>query len=155
MTNELFLYGIFQFVTRHLICHICFMTIVSSSPHGLQRTCICTVYKQTYRQLQAEMDSLCQFLFRENALCMSGIITFALNSKRERNWAKNRDTGEMYAVFWRGREGAKTLLCPPPSECPLSHHKCERLAHQQGLDLDSYWLWVTYDACGRLSSIEY
>lgn len=62
------------------------MTIVSSSPHALQRTCICTVYKQTYRQLQAEMDSLCQFLFRENALCMSGSITFALNSKRERKW---------------------------------------------------------------------
>jgi len=41
------------------------MTIVSPSPHGLQRSCICTVYKQTHRQLQAEMDSLCQFLFRE------------------------------------------------------------------------------------------
>lgn len=46
---------------------LCFTTIISSNPHGLQRTYICTAYKHTYRQLQVEIDGLCQFLFRENA----------------------------------------------------------------------------------------
>lgn len=83
---------------RHLHCYTCLMTIESSSSHGLQRTCICTVYKQINRQLQADMDSLCQFLFRENALCRSRSFTFCIKQQeRERKWAKNRDTGETCA----------------------------------------------------------
>ncbi len=69
------------------------MTVGSSSPHDLLRVCICTVYKRTYRQLQADMDSLCQFLLGK-MLCVSpGVLLFALNGKRERKCAKNRDTG--------------------------------------------------------------
>lgn len=132
---------------------MCFTTIISSNPHGLQRTCICTAYKQSYGQLQAEIDGLCQFLFRENAsrsaLCRSRDFSFA--SDREEMGRQQRYTGKSK----HGPSCSKTPLRSQALECSSSNRKSERHAHQQGLDSDTYWLRVTYDACGRLSSMEY
>ncbi len=131
---------------RHLHCYTCLMTIELSSPHGLQRTCICTVYKQTYRQLQADMDSLCQFLFRENALCRSRSFTFCIKQQeRERKWAKKI----------LEKHAPKTLLFPSAFRMFIIQPQVWKTCTPAGAGLDSYWLWVTYDACGRLSTMEY
>lgn len=125
---------------RHLYFPICFMTIRSSSPHGLQRACICTVYKQTYRQLQADVDSLCQFPFRENTLCRSRRFTFCIKQQeREREMCKEQR-------YWKNMH-QRPCCFPPHSECSLSNHKCERHAHQQGLDwtvIGSAWLMTQH-----------
>ncbi len=111
------------------------MTVGSSSPHGLLRACICTVYKRTYRQLQADMDSLCQFLFRENALCKSRSFTFFIKQQEIEEMCKEQR-------YWRNM-CQRPYCFPPHSECSLSNHKCERHAHQQGQDwtvIGSAWL---------------
>lgn len=124
---------------RHLFYDYCIIQ-PTWSPEDLH---LCAVYKQTYRQLQTEIDGLCQFLFRENTLRRSGIFTFALNGnrERERKLAKNRDIRE-------------TCAEDPAVSLHIPDHKCERCAQKQG------WTgtvigWVTYDTCGKHNRMEY